>query len=263
MKTLKNHPSFGGGGLTIEEIKQLKVPPAYSCTDLEKMKFHTLDFQGEWKKLIGEPEVAGSWIVWGLSGNEKTRFCLQLAKYLASFQKVFYNSKEEGLKKSFDNAVKAVGLKGVGERFSFHSEDLYQMMARLYKKRSPNIVIIDSVQFLNLTKEQYELLLSEFPKKLFIFISHAKGHEPKGEVADAIRYNSDVKIEVFKFLAMPRENTRFGGSKPFIIWEEGYRRERLKLADKKGIKLPENWENFSQEELIELVKEIAQNEQNF
>ncbi len=248
--------------LTIEEIKQLKVPPAYSCSDFDKMKFQTLAFEGEWLKLIGEPEVAGSWIVWGLSGNGKTRFCLQLAKYLASFQRVFYNSKEEGLKKSFHKAVNDIGLKGVGDRFSFHSENLYQMMARLYKKRSPNIVIVDSIQFLDLSKEQYELLLSEFPKKLFIFISHAKGHEPKGEVADAIRYNSDVKLEVFKFLAMPRENTRFGGSKPFVIWEEGYRRERVKLANKKGIQLPEDWEDYSHEELISLVKKIVENENN-
>lgn len=248
--------------LTIDQIKQLTVPPAYSCADLDKMNFKTLEFKGEWLKLIGEPEVAGSWIIWGLSGNGKTRFCLQLAKYLASFQKVFYNTKEEGLKKSFHNAVSAVGLKGVGDKFAFHSENLYQMMARLYKKRSPNIVIVDSVQFLGMTKEQYDMLLSEFPKKLFIFISHAKGHEPKGEVADAIRYNSDVKIEVFKFLAMPRENTRFGGSKPFVIWEEGYRRERMKLADKKGIQLPEDWEDYSHEELINLVKEITANENN-
>ena len=103
------------------------------------------------------------------------------------------------------------------------------MMARLYKPRSPNIVFVDSVQFLKLTQEQYDLLLQEFPKKLFIFISHAQGNEPKGETADAIRYNSDVKIQVSKFGAFPRENTRFGGNKPYIIWEEGYKKARNQL----------------------------------
>jgi|GEM_PF-153181 hypothetical protein len=224
----------------LQTIRTLPVPPAYSVSDIEKMRFNTLPFEGDWLATIGEPEVSGSWLVWGLSGNGKTRFALCLAKYLATFQRVYYNTKEEGLKKSFHLALKSVGMKAVGERFCFHSESYEQMVARLLKKRSPNIIIIDSVQFLSITKEQYEDLLALFPKKLFIFISHAKGHEPKGEVAEAIRYNSDVKIEVFKFLATPRENTRFGGSKPFVIWEEGYRRARLELVNK-GVELPQQW----------------------
>jgi hypothetical protein len=212
-----------------KEDKEYKVPPAYSYSDIEKMKFNTLPFEGDWKDLIGEPEIAGSWIIWGKSANGKTRFALQLAKYLAGFQKVYYNSLEEGLKLSFKKALEANNIKAVGNKFGFHKERFNQMCARLRKERSPNIVIIDSLQHFRITTAEYYSLLEEFPKKLFIFISHAQGTEPKGELADEIRYNSDVKIRVHQFIASPVETTRYGGYKPYVIWEEGVKNTEIKL----------------------------------
>ena len=143
-----------------EEIKDYKVPPLYSVADIEKKSFKTLPFEGDWKELIGTPEVSGCWIIWGLSGNGKTRFALQLAKYMASFQRVYYNSLEEGLKLSFKNALSANNMKAVGNRFGYHKESLWQMRKRLEQKRSPNIIFIDSLQYLNPTKEEVKKLLA-------------------------------------------------------------------------------------------------------
>lgn len=207
-----------------------KVPPLYSVADIEKKVFKTLAFEGEWKDLIGTPEVSGCWIIWGLSGNGKTRFALQLAKYMASFQRVYYNSLEEGMKLSFRKALKDNQLQSVGKKFGFHSENLEEMRARLKQKRSPKIIFIDSLQYLNPSKEEVRKLLDDFPDRLFIFISHAQGLQPKGEVADEIRYHSDVKIRVHQFLASPAETTRYGGHKPYIIWEQGYRTATAKLT---------------------------------
>lgn len=214
----------------IELPQDYKVPPAYSYSDIEKRKFKTLDFEGAWRDLIGTPEVSGSWILWGLSGNGKTRFALQLAKYLTNFERVFYNSLEEGMKLSFRKALQDNQMKSVGNKFTFHSERLPQMRKRLEQKRSPNVIFIDSLQYLKPTIEEYYQLLEDFPKKLFIFISHAQGLQPKGEIADVIRYHSDVKIRVHQFLASPAETTRYGGHKPYIIWEEGYRKATVKLT---------------------------------
>lgn len=207
-----------------------KVPPLYSVADIEKKNFKTLPFEGEWKELIGTPEISGCWIIWGLSGNGKTRFALQLAKYMANFQRVYYNSLEEGVKLSFKKALNDNQMKAVGNRFGFHSETLEQMRARLQQKRSPNIIFIDSLQYLNPSKEDVRQLMKDFPSKLFIFISHAQGLQPKGEVADEVRYHSDVKIRVHQFLASPAETTRYGGYKPYTIWEEGYRNATIKLT---------------------------------
>lgn len=43
---------------------------------------------------------------------------------------------------------------------------------------------------------------SRFPRKLFIFISHADGKNPKGGVADSIRYDCSCKIYVEGFRAV-------------------------------------------------------------
>ncbi|MCL1652560.1 hypothetical protein BAZ12_00580 [Elizabethkingia miricola] len=213
-----------------ENQETYTVPPAYSWADIEKRKFKTLEFEGVWRDLIGTPEVSGSWIIWGLSGNGKTRFCLQLAKYMAGFQRVFYNTLEEGMKLSFKQALEDNNIQSVGNRFCFHKEKLPQLLARLRQKRSPNIIIIDSLQHFRITQAEYYNLLEEFPNKLFIFISHAQGSQPKGELADEIRYNSDVKIRVDKFIATPVENTRYGGNKPYTIWEEGARNANIKIT---------------------------------
>ncbi|MBP7174038.1 MAG: hypothetical protein KBA33_08250 [Cloacibacterium sp.] len=208
----------------------IKIAPLYSYADIEKKSFKTLDFQGDWLNLIGTPEVAGCWVIWGLSGQGKTRFALQLAKYLSGFEKVYYNTLEEGVKLSFRNALKDNNMKAAGSKFGFQSEDLETMKIRLRKDRSPNIVIVDSLQYLNAERQDIDTLLEEFPKKLFIFISHAKGSEPKGDLADRVKYHADVKIRVHQFVASPVESTRYGGNEPYIIWEEGMRKAQLKLT---------------------------------
>lgn len=210
--------------------KPNKITPLYSYSDIERRKFKTLDFEGDWLKLIGKPEVSGSWLTWGLSGNGKTRYSLMLAKYMTNFERVYYNSLEEGLKLSFKMALDAVNMKSVGSRFGFQCEPFDKMCERLRQKRSPNIIFIDSLQYLGINVQQYKDLKEEFPNKLFCFISHAQGLQPKGDLADAVRYDADVKIRVHQFVATPVENTRYGGSEPMVIWEEGMRRAQMKLT---------------------------------
>lgn len=205
------------------------VPPAKSIGELYKLKFNTLPFEGEWLGLIGTPEIAGSWIIWGNSGNGKTRFALQLAKYLCGFTKVYYNTLEEGEKLTFKKACKENAMESVKTTFRYGKDKLPALIARLEKRRSPSVIVIDSLQHFRIGKKEYYDLMERFPKKLFIFISHARGQEPKGEVADEIRYNSDVKIRVERFIARPVENTRYGGHKPYVIWEEGAMKSEMKL----------------------------------
>ena len=82
------------------------------------------------------------------------------------------------MKLSFKQALEDNNIQSVGNRFCFHKEKLPQLLARLRQKRSPNIIIIDSLQHFRITQAEYYNLLEEFPTKLFIFISHA-GSQPK------------------------------------------------------------------------------------
>lgn len=210
---------------------EVVVPKAYSWGDIEKRNFKTLDFEGEWLEHIGAPELSGSWITWGKSGNGKTGYVLQSAKYLTQFTRVHYNTLEEGMRQSFKLALERTNIKSIAKgRFGFQSENYDGLVRRLQMKRSANFIVIDSAQyfFKGMNIKHYFELLEMFPNKLFHFVSHAQGSEPKGKLADDIRYHSDVKIHVKDFVA-EIQASRFGGSKPYVIWEQGMRERELQL----------------------------------
>ncbi len=200
----------------------MKLKRALTVNDIKSFKPHKLGFDGEWLRAIGSPELTGTWIIWGNSANGKTRFALQLAKYLAKFARVAFNSLEEGLSDSLKNGVIATGMTEVQNNILFlDKESIEELKERLRKRRSPDIVIIDSLQYTGLTYEQYKRLRDEFRHKLFIFISHGEGREPKGNVGKSIRYDANVKIAVIGYVAYPQ--SRYGGGEPYVIWEKGAR----------------------------------------
>lgn len=196
---------------------------AASLDQVLRTRFKVLPFEGEWKDAIGCPELTGSWIIWGNSGNGKTRFALQLCKYLCQFGRVAYDSLEEGVSVSLVKAIKETHMMEVRRKFVvLDKEPIDQLTERLEKPKSPDIVCVDSLQYTGMSYEQYKALKERFPKKLFIWISHAEGMLPEGRVAKKVRFDSNVKVFVQAYRAEPV--SRYGGGKPYIIWEEGYRK---------------------------------------
>lgn len=197
-----------------------KLRRAISVSQLENMKFNELPFEGEWLKFIGKPELGGSWLIWGDSGNGKTRFALMLLKYLAQWCRGAYNSMEEGASKSMKRAFADVGMNEVKRRvILLDNEPIDDMKERLRMRRSPDVVVIDSVQYSGMTYRDYVALRTEFPRKLFILISHAEGKNPEGRTAKRIRFDAFVKIRVEGYRAFAL--SRYGGGEPFTIWPEG------------------------------------------
>ena len=193
---------------------------ALTVKDVMSKSYNIMNFKGKWLASFGQPELSGSWIIWGESGNGKTRFTLQLAKYLTRFGRVAYNSLEEGSRLSMKLAIEATRLSDVQHAFLLLEKDsTAELSARLAKRRSPSIVIIDSLQYSGLTRDSYKKLLNQFPDKLFVLVSHADGKNPLGSLANAIRYDADVKIRIEGYRAFI--TSRLGGGKPFTIWEDG------------------------------------------
>jgi hypothetical protein len=197
-----------------------KLQRAISVDQLLKMKFKTFPFDGEYKDAVGTPAKDGSWIVWGQSANGKTRFVLALSKYLANFARIAYMTLEEGAKLSFQRAIQQNNMLEVAKNFTIlENESIEDLTIRLHKKKSADVIIIDSIQYWQVDYMRFKNLKEEFPNKLFIIISHADGKEPKGATAKAIRFDADVKIFIQGYRAFP--DSRFGGGKPFTIWNEG------------------------------------------
>ena len=136
---------------------------ALSISKVLNAKFHTLEVDGEWYAAIGQPELTGSWMIYGAPKNGKTTFAMMLAKYLSKFVRVAYDSVEEGLSQSVQMAMERVGMKEVSGRVVLlDKEPIADLVKRLHRQKSPDVVIIDSVQFLDPSFSEYKKLNFSF-----------------------------------------------------------------------------------------------------
>ncbi len=198
---------------------------AKSVADIIRYNPKVMGFSGAWLDSFGMPELGGCWLIWGSSGNGKTRFTLQLCKYLAEFGRVAYNSLEEGLSLSMQTAIKSVGMSAVARQFILlDKEPIDELRARLRAQKSPDVVVVDSVQYSGLNKDTAKALVDEFPRKLFVFVSHADGKNPAGRTAGAIRFHANVKLFVEGYrIPQPVSRYKEGICAAFTIWDEGAR----------------------------------------
>lgn len=184
-------------------------------------KFDILPFSGIWQKSFGNPCKQFSIIIYGGSGGGKTELAMKLGKYLTNFGKVVYNSIEEGDSHTLQMAVKRNNMDTVADKFQIiDGENLSELSERLRKQRSPDFVIVDSIQYLNATKEEYFEFKKEFyGKKAIIWISHTDGKDidaVKGALAKSIWYDVDIQVPVKGFKGFPKKRLN-GGGEVFII----------------------------------------------
>lgn len=204
-----------------------RVRRGLKASQIKQMRFNTVDLPGEWKEALGTPELNGSWIVYGASGNGKSTFLIEMAKTLSAFAKVAINSLEEGVRCSLQQKIIDLRVSDDHDILFLRPETLSELRIRLKKRRAPRIVIIDSLQYFMKSPEDtrpidtsdYWDLMQEFPDVLFIFNSHMDGNLPAGSTAKKIQYHSDIKIKVDHFVAFVISRYGEGGS--YTVWMEG------------------------------------------
>lgn len=192
---------------------------AMSVSQVLSQKVATFAFSEEWRAMLGAPQTSGTWIIWGESGSGKSSFVLQLAKELSRFGVVLYDSLEEGFGLTLMNSLERFGMMDVNGRVQIISEDMETLSARLKKRKSPRVVIVDSFQYTGMSYRDYLELKRRHPRHLFIFVSHASGLKPAGKAAISVMYDCDEKILVKGYRAFSKG--RFFGEKGwFDIWPE-------------------------------------------
>lgn len=207
----------------MSENNNIVLSRALSVDNVLNYKFNGLPFEGEWQDVIGTPERAGSWIIWGHSGSGKTTFNMQLARYISQFEKVIYNSLEEWPSASIASAYKRAGLRQ-GDKVLMVGEPMDLFIKRMQRKRSPNVMFIDSIKYSKFRWHDYQKFCALFPNKLKIFVAHAKGKEPKGGLAVDIQFDSHVKIYTEGYRAFVNSRFSDNGSGHIDIWSEGARK---------------------------------------
>jgi predicted AAA+ superfamily ATPase len=204
-------------------IKGYIMQRAWSVNNILNKKRKLLPFDGSFYDLIGNPELKGSWIIYGDSGHGKTSFTMQLLKYLSEYEQALYLSLEEGDGESFKLALEMYDMASVSKNFKIATDSLAELKERLRKPKSPKVIIIDSVQYFDVRFAQIKELTEENPDKVFVFISHVDvtGKKPEGMVARKIKYHSPVKIFIQGYVAFSLSRYKREATKPFVIWQEG------------------------------------------
>lgn len=203
-------------------MEERKIKRAYSVSEIQSLYIPKMAFDNEWEAAFGQPGKTGTWLIWGQSGNGKSSFVIQLAKYLCKFAKVAYDSLEESTGLSLQKSLVLHNMQEVSKRFLIlDRESMEDLSIRLKKKRSPDIVIIDSFQYSGLTYASYKNLKEAHPNKLLIFVSHAEGVNPEGRAAKKVMYDADVKIFVQGFRAVCKGRFITEPGNHFTIWEKG------------------------------------------
>lgn len=194
---------------------------AISVAELYSKKYKLFDFTGEWFDAFDKPERTGVWFVWGNSGNGKTTFVLELVKYLAQFERIIYNSLEEGDSHTMQKSFKNLGMSQVARRIVLVAEPMEKLSARLLIKKSPNIAVIDSVQYAQLNYKDYIRYKELHRNKLLILISHADGKQPAGRSAKSMMYDATLKIWVEGYKATSK-GRYMGTTGEMVVWPEGH-----------------------------------------
>ena len=197
---------------------------ALTVKEILNKKRQTFPFAGEWADAFGQPERTGVWFIWGRSGNGKTSFVLQLIRELCKWDRVAFDSMEEGDSLSMRDKLVRHGMADVGNRLHLlDAEPMSALSERLSKRKSYNIVVIDSFQYTQMTYKDYIQFKEQHKDKLFIFLSHAAGSLPRGSAAGGVMYDATLKIWVEGFKAFSKG--RFiGPTGEFTIWDEGAER---------------------------------------
>jgi hypothetical protein len=186
----------------------------YGIKDIEAWEFTPIALPAEWTDHLGEITENVRILIKGRAKNGKTEYSIKLTKALCiALGKVSFNSTEQVRTSGFKKAIIRNKMHEVVGKFVLCSRDQKDFDVWFKKLQRPNsgrVIVLDSMDYMNLTFDQFKQLNDRFPNKAIIMICW---HD--NQVAKKIEYLMDALVEVkdFKAHCISRE----GGGKPFII----------------------------------------------
>lgn len=216
----------------VEEFGSDKIT---SMQNLADMKFSLLDFDGKWKDFFGQPQTNFFCVVHGMSGEGKSHFSMQFAKYLAQrFGNVLFVSGEEGFAPTFQQKVKSLGA---------DIKNLYAGNIRTGKElltEVPNnkfhFIVIDSLNNMGIDPEVMRNIRKKFNQSAIIAIcQNTKDGKVRGSYE--IMHDSDIIVKVADGMAVTIKNRFKEKNMSFDVFEV------LRKKDSKIISINRKKEN--------------------
>lgn len=199
-------------------MKKMPYKKSLSGKQLMAKKYDRFELPKDIEALIGEFTSGASILIWGPSGSGKSTMALRFAKAFFPHGKCYYNTVEQKGRRSFQMAVEREELHELpASVIGWGVGDTWEEMCAKIKNNNAKFIFLDSIQYMQFDQFQFKQLAEKYPKRCFIIVSHG-GAEPKGDAAQSIRYDVDVKIRIKDGTAYA--DSRLGGNKPLKLFSK-------------------------------------------
>jgi len=172
---------------------------ALTVKNIYDKKYETLQTDGIWHDVLGEPESNGIWLIYGKEKNGKTWLAVMLSKYLSNMKNVLYISAEERIGMAFRDTLQRVGMNTATKSIHFiEYENMEELGHRLNKRNAADVVFVDNLTIYNdeLKGSVLRHFVNSHPSKLFIFVAHEERNEPYTSSARLARKLAKVIFHV-------------------------------------------------------------------
>lgn len=199
---------------------------ALTYDNIVTQDFEVIPFQGEWQRAFGNPTFGKSWFIDGDSANGKSVLVMMLSKQFCSMGKrVLYDALEEYQTSSFKDRVILLNMAEVKSYFNVVREqpdELRERLKKTRKNRRPDVIILDSVQYLKVRKDKLFSLFDDYPEITWVVISQSEKGNPRGALAVDCQFEAYIKIHVDQYKAYfkGRAQVPAGGGVFDIYFEE-------------------------------------------
>jgi predicted ATP-dependent serine protease len=197
-------------------MRSLTTKHLFSMAPVQTIKFSNDIFA----QAIGDAEAKGIWLISGAEKNGKTLLTLKLAKALCPNHKVAYISAEEGVDKSFRDAVKRAGLTAADKIHWYPYMEYQEIIEKFQKPKSAQVIFIDNIVVYNdvIKPMMVKQLEKHLTGKLIVILGHEERNEPYPATAKMAKKMAKVYIQVKGLKAFVVSRFSKGGS--IIIDEE-------------------------------------------
>lgn len=202
---------------SIKKVEEFESNKITSMQNIAEMKFKLLNFQGKWKDFFGLPQTNFFCVVHGMSGEGKSHFSMQFAKYLAeNFGKVLFVSGEEGFAPTFQQKIKLLGA----DIPNLYAGDIRTGNELL--KEVPNnkfhFIVVDSLNNMGIDPEIMRKIRNKFKDSAIIAICQ-NTKEGKVRGSYEIMHDSDMIVKVADGMAVTIKNRFKEKNMQFDVFE--------------------------------------------
>jgi hypothetical protein len=209
----------------------LETDKIQSMKNVSSIKKPLLGFKDTWLDFYGYPQTNFFCVIHGMSGEGKTNFAIQFAKYLAeNFGNVLYVSGEEGFAPTFQQKIVSLGADAVPRLYAADirtGEEILRDIPNQY-----HFIFIDSVNNMDIDPDMMQAIRNKFKQSGIVAICQST-KEGKIRGSYEIVHDSDIAVKVMNGIAITTKNRFKEKDKEFDVFA-AYGKPKLKVIKRNG-----------------------------